>query len=278
MTQKKETLLLYSLLILEFIILFNSNEVINSVIESTRIFVFSVFPSLFPTMVLGLLITKLNLYTIIPTYIKKLFNILFNFNEAHINIFLSSMICGSPSSAIFIKEYLANGLISKNEAKYLMKCTIFINPLFVVGTIGIKVFNSRNIGVLLLILTYITNMIKAFYFRKNFKSHFMKKNTVKEPVINIFIATIKKSMLALLNILGFIIIFNLLITLITYIFNPNIYITTFINIFLEITSGIIKISGLNINIFIKIFISYISLSFGGICILMQAKSVLSNDN
>lgn len=278
MTQKKEILLLYSLLVFEFILLFNSNEVIKSVIESTKIFIFSVFPSLFPTMVLGLLITKLNLYTIIPKTIKKLFNKLFNFNDAHTSIFLSSMICGSPSSAIFIKEYLNEGLISENEAQSLMKCTIFINPLFVIGTIGIKVFNSQYVGILLLILTYITNMIKAFLLRKNFKSISKERKTINETFINTFINTIKKSMLALLYILGFIIIFNLLIILITHIFHPNIYITTIINIFLEITSGIIKLSMLDINILLKMLISYITLSFGGICILMQTKSILLNDD
>ena len=42
------------------------------------------------------------------------------------------------------------------------------------------------------------------------------------------------------------------------------------------TGGIIKLSNLNINIYIKIFLAYYFLNFGGLCIQMQSMSMIDN--
>ena len=85
-------------------------------------------------------------------------------------------------------------------------------------------------------------------------------------------------MLNLLVILGIVILFNILIILIKEIFNLNNTLKIFINIILEMTSGILSIKTLNINIILKILLAYLSLSFGGLCILFQTISMITNKN
>ena len=277
MTSKKDILLIYFLLLIELLILINSNIVIKSVITSLNMFLTKIFPSLFPTMVMGLLLVKLGIYRIIT--FQNLFKRLFRFNEIDTSIFITSLFCGTPSNATFINNYLQKGIISENEALNLLCCTHFINPLFVIGGVGIYIFNSYKIGIIILLMLYLSNLIKAFLLRNNFNPY-LESNVIKEKVNfkDIFVSIIKESMLNLLVILGIVILFNILIILIKEIFNLNNTLKIFINIILEMTSGILSIKTLNINIILKILLAYLSLSFGGLCILFQTISMITNKN
>lgn len=170
MTTNKNVILLYFLIFTEFIILINSNIVIKSVISSSSMFILKIFPSLFPTMVIGLCLIKNNISFIIPRFIKYAFNKLFNFDEHMTTIYIMSMICGTPSNAIFINDYVNKGLINEKSASNLLCCSHFINPLFVIGGVGLGVFNNAKIGVILLLLLYLSNFIKAFILRNSFQS------------------------------------------------------------------------------------------------------------
>lgn len=277
MTSKKDILLIYFLLLIELLILINSDIVIKSVITSLNMFLTKIFPSLFPTMVMGLLLVKLGIYRIIT--FQNLFKRLFRFNEIDTSIFITSLFCGTPSNATFINNYLQKGIISENEALNLLCCTHFINPLFVIGGVGIYIFNSYKIGIIILLMLYLSNLIKAFLLRNNFNPY-LESNVIKEKVNfkDIFVSIIKESMLNLLVILGIVILFNILIILIKEIFNLNNILKVFINIILEMTSGILSIKTLNINIILKILLAYLSLSFGGLCIWFQTISMITNKN
>lgn len=277
MTRKKDIFLLYFLLALELLILINSSLIIKSVKDSSFMFIIKIFPSLFPTMVIGNLLIKNNIEHIIPKFIKKIFNKLFNFNDIQTNIFIISIFTGTPSNAIYINEYLEKGFLNEKEAEALLCATHFINPLFVVAGVGIGVFNDVKIGFLLLFLTWISNLFKAFLNRNNFGRN-NKRNIVfnKKGFITTLSESIKTSINALLMIFGIVIMFNLLVALISNIFNLNLYVNTIINGLLEMTGGIMKLSSLNINMYLKIVLAYIFLNFGGICIQMQTFSMFNN--
>lgn len=275
MNTKKDILILYALLLIEFLILLNSKDVINSVINSSNIFIIKVLPSLMPTMIIGLCLIKYNVTKIIPNFIYKLFNHLFNFNNTTTSIFIMSMIAGTPSNAIFINDYLNKGLISEKEASNLLCITHFINPLFIIGGVGIGIFNSAKIGLMLLLLMYISNFIKAFILRNNFNSNYNKITLSKSSsFIEVFKESIISSIKSLLIIFGIITMFNILITLLSSIFNFNIYIKCIINGLLEMTSGTIFLKYINISFPIKFILSYLFLSFGGLCIQMQTFSMI----
>ena len=162
MHRKLNILLLYFLLLVEVLILYNSKIIINDIKKTSIIFITNIFPSLFPTMLLGNLLVKCNIKLIIPSFIKKIFNILFNFDDNMTTIFIMSMLCGAPSNAMFINDYLQKGLINEKKKKNMIKVTRFINPLFVISAVGITIFNDIKIGFIILIMIYITNFIKVF--------------------------------------------------------------------------------------------------------------------
>ena len=81
MTKQKDIFLLYFLLLIEFLVLLNSKTVIKSVLSSSSLFVSSIFPSLFPTMVIGLNLIKYGVDKIVPKFIKNIFKVLFDFDD-----------------------------------------------------------------------------------------------------------------------------------------------------------------------------------------------------
>lgn len=277
MTTKKNIYFLYLLILLEFIMLCKSKIVINSVMDSSLMFILKIFPSLFPTMVIGNLLVKENVQLIIPKFIKKIFKKLYGYNDTMTGIFIISMFTGTPSNAMYINEYLEKGLLNEKQAETLLCTTHFINPLFVIGGVGIGVFKSVKIGFLLLMVLWLSNFIKAFICR--LKWEIDNNNKLENNKLN-FISdlsyVIKKSINSLLMIFGIVIMFNLLTTLIKNVFYLNGVSSTIINGILEMTGGTATLSNLNVNKIIKIILSYIFLNFGGFCIHMQAMGMIEN--
>lgn len=277
MTKKSNILFLYFLIFIEVLILFNSSVIINAVQGSIKIFLKNVFPSLFPTMVIGIMLVKNNVYEIIPKFIKNIFKKVFNYNDYMTSIFIISLISGTPSNALYINEYLDKGLITNNEAESLLLSTHFINPLFVVGMVGNVIFKSTKIGFILLLALWASNLIKAYITRPKVYKNIDKKNiSCNEPIINSFFTSIKQAVYALLTIMGIIILFNILTILIREVFNLNNTLSVIINGILEMTGGVTRVSEININTLLKIIMTYVMLNFGGLSIHMQAFSMLEN--
>ena len=277
MTKKSNIFFLYFLILIEILILLNSNIVINAVRSSIKIFLISVFPSLFPTMVIGIMLVKNNVYEIIPKFIKNIFKKVFNYNDYMTSIFIISLITGTPSNALYINEYLDKGLITNNEAESLLLSTHFINPLFVVGMVGNVIFKSTKIGFIILLTLWISNLIKAYITRPRIYKNIDRKSiSCNKSIINSFFVSIKQAIYALLTIMGIIILFNMLTILIKEILHLNNTFSVIINGILEMTGGVTKVSEININILLKIIMTYIMLNFGGLSIHMQAFSMLEN--
>lgn len=277
MTKKSNILFLYFLIFIEVLILFNSSVVINAVQGSIKIFFKNVFPSLFPTMVIGVMLVKNNVYEIIPKFIKNIFKKVFNYNDYMTSIFIISLITGTPSNALYINEYLDKGLITNYETESLLLSTHFINPLFVVGMVGNVIFKNTKMGFIILLTLWTSNLIKAYITRPRIYKNIDRKNiSCNEPIINSFFASIKQAIYALLTIMGIIILFNMLTILIREVLNLNNTLSVIINGILEMTGGITRVSEININTSLKIIMSYVMLNFGGLSIHMQAFSMLEN--
>lgn len=277
MTNKKNLYLIYLLLFLEVLLILNSKAIISSVKDSSLMFIIKIFPSLFPTMLLGNLLIKNNVHLIIPNFVKRIFNKFFNFNEAITGLFITSMLTGTPSNAMYINEYIDKNIITEKEAEALLCSTHFINPLFVIGGVGIGAFNSEKIGFLLLILSWTSNFFKAYLNRKNFKKINNDYVCLKQKsFIKSLTESINKSINSLLMIFGIVTTFNILVTLIVNVFNISYTINCIISALLEMTGGIIKLSSLNMSMLPKFILSYFFLNFGGICIQMQTFGMLEN--
>lgn len=251
-----------SLLFIYFSII--NNKLINtSIISSINLWVTKVFPSLFPMILINNILIDYNF----PYYIIKLFKN----NGLKYYVMILSLLSGSPSNAIIIKELYQNNSIDENDANKLLTYTFFSNPIFLVTMLSLLF--EINIVWKIIIISYLSNFIISFIFKinpTNLKSLKNKKHSISN--------SITKTMSTLIMILGTIVFYILLSTFIITLFKFNSINSVFIKGFLELTQGLNSLQNININLFLKELIAITFISFGGLSIHAQIKSILSDTN
>ena len=252
----KKNILIIILTILFIILLFINQPLISaSVINSSILFINKVLPSLLPMFILSKILINYNF----PYYISKLFN-----NNLYIYILLISFISGSPNNIILIKDLYKNNIITIEEANKYIKCNFFTNPLFLFTMIS-NIFNYK-IAILIIIIQLLSNII-LYLFNPVKNNNIIKIKSINFS--NLFNNIIKEASTILLNVYLNIIIFNIII-----IFIPDI-LKCFIGI-LELTQGLNYLININLNYISKLLLTIIYISFGGLSIHFQIKSVISD--
>lgn len=248
-----------------YVFLTNSNLIIDSVNYSINVFVVNVLPSLLPFFILADVLINYG-------YVYFL-NTIFKFKYSYL-IFLS-LFSGLPSNAKYIKSALDRCEISNTDASVMLSVTFFPNPMFVIGTIGIMLSNN-DISFIILISVYLSNFI--VYLLNYRKLDKVKLNVVSEKVSfsKLMRSSILNNVQNLIVILGTIVVFTTLSNVIfNYLSVPD-FCEAFITGIFEMTSGIKKMSVLNISTHLKFLFISLLLSFSGISVLCQAFSILSD--
>ncbi len=258
--------------------LFNSSLIINSVNFSFSLCINNLFPSLFPFMILSNILMEYGFFDIISELLKPLTNKCFKSNEYGSVILILSIISGSPSNAKYINELLNKKLINEYDASKILLYTHFVNPLFIINTIGITFLKEKKIGIIILISHYIGNFIIGIVFRKYHKHTSSSKINISKIFNNLnkkrnnFIIILTNSIVSSINTL--LIILGVITTclIITSIININ----PIFNGLLEITQGLKYISTTNYLLLIKTIMITFLISFGGLSIHAQCFSILNN--
>lgn len=264
-----------SILIL-FLIFLNKTIVFDSVSFGINIWIKNVFPSLFPFFIISDILIKYNITSYIPSWIKKIFRYLFNVSDNVITIFFLSMVSGFPSNARNTRIMYDNNMISVDEANYVLMFTHFSNPFFILGTVSVFFLKNETYGIIILVSHYLSNFIIGILFRnKKYYSHinYTNVNNKCQNFSSVFVNAISSSINSLIMILGTLISFLVISSLIIDLFKFNLYSDAIVKGILEITMGLKSLSLLNIDDIYKVVISTMFLSFGGFSVHMQ---VISN--
>ena len=269
------------IIILSFItlilIILNKTLISKTIITSFNIWFNNLVPSMFPMFILSDILINYNFTLYIPNKITNIISKILNISKNAVLIVLLSMVSGFPTNAVNIINSYNNNQISKNEAEHILLLNHFSNPLFILQTVGIIYLNNNKYALIILISHILSNFIIALLFRnKNNYSpnNYITKNNKSQNFSNILSSSIKKTINNLLMISGTITLFLILSTLIIKIFNLNNYISVLIQGILEITMSISSLSKLNINNILKVVITTMIISFGGLSIHLQVYSIL----
>lgn len=258
--------LTFTLLIFTFIN--NSNIIIDSVNVSINLFIKNLFVSSFPFFLLADFLINYNYVY----YLSKIFKFKYSY------VILMCMLSGLPSNAKYISKLLENNQINKEDAEILMSVTFFPNPMFVVVSIGVLVFNSTFTGIVMLLNIYLSNIIFYLIKYKKLTKNNIKINNNQLSFSSLLKSSILNNMNTLIVILGTIVFFTTITNILfNYIEMPLVFESIITSIF-EMTSGIKKISDLTISTNLKYMLISSSLSLSGLSILAQASSMLSNYN
>lgn len=258
-------------IIIFFILIFIKKDIMYYTIYNTTILWFkTIVPNLLPMFIITSLVIKSNLIINICNLFGNIFNKIFKCSKYGIFIYFLSLFTGSPSNAKYILDLVNNNFISKSLSDKLLLFTTNYNPLLIYSLL--TNFLSKSISIRIIIIIIISNIIvgllnrNILYEEIEFK---YKNNCINLPMI------IKDTIDTLLMILGVLIFFNILINLLPI---HNLLIKNIINGFLEITTALKGLEYLSINNNIKILLSVIYLSFNGLSIHTQIKSILPDTN
>ena len=266
----------------------------------------SVVPSLFPFFVATELLMHTNIINIIGNLLNKYMMPLFKISGKGAFAFIMGIISGYPVGAKIATNFRKNNICSKTECERLLSFTNNSGPLFIIGTVGILMFKSTTIGILLFITHLLASISVGIIFRfwksknsNNLDTNFIDKKSSKKTYASIsnlgavLADSITSSISTILLIGGFVVIFSSVISIlkasgfikiISLLISPffsylNIdvdFIPALLTGFLEITNGINAISviackKISINIIFTAFL----LGFGGISVFLQVFSITS---
>lgn len=279
MIKKIKNIITFIILIFFLIIMLtNPNILTKSVYYSINLFIKYIFPALFPFFLLSDILINYSFTYYIGKVFNKFFSFIFNIGEEESFVFILSFISGQPSNAKYIKDLLDKKIISINNANVLLSYTIIPSPMFTISTVGYFFYNSFRIGLIILISIYLSNIFYGIIIRNKYERIKNKKRKNK-PVnlAKLLNTSIITSFNTLFIILGSIIIFIIIVNTFDYFFNST-FVNTLLSSVLEITIGSKNISVLNLNINIKILLTTFILTFGGLSVHMQIKSILCDYN
>lgn len=283
-----------------------SNSNLPAIKSGLNLWATSVVPSLFPFFVATELLMHTNIVYQLGNFLNKYMKPLFNIRGEGSFAFIMGIISGYPVGAKIATNFRKNGICSKEECERLLSFTNNSGPLFIIGTVGILMFRSTTIGILLFITHLLGSITVGILFKfwksksnsnlseKNFSNSSSPSKKVSFSNLGEVLAeSITSSISTILLIGGFVVIFSSIISIlkssgilnfVAYSLSPifdfcNIdtsFISPLLSGFLEITNGISSISmiackKLSINIIFTAFL----LGFGGISVLLQVWSITS---
>ncbi len=258
----------------------NKQIIFKSVSFALNMWVNNLIPSLFPFFILTDILISYNFANYLPKFFINFFKNLFHIKKEAVLIFFLSMISGFPSNAKNTKKLYDMKILNKKEAEHILIFSHFSNPIFILATVSVFFFNKPNLGIIILLSHYISNLILGIIIRNN-NFNIESDNTIYNNNLNfgnIFINAIKSATDSILLICGsltsFLIIATVIINQIH--FSPNIEVI--IKSLLEITIGLKELSLHNINDLNLCIITSIILSFGGLCVHLQVKAQLIDTN
>lgn len=259
-------------------LLINSNLLINTFLETTKLWFYNLFPSIFIFFIISDILNNYNFPYYISLFLGKLIHKIYHLPCETAYIIIMSMVSGFPGNSKLIDEQLENNTINYYDANKLLTMTHFSNPLFIIYTIGINILKDKKIGIIILICHFITNFIIGFFFRKIYPFNLAKKEIqIHQPLP--FMIMLKKSInntiYTLINVFGIIIFFSLLVKTVNIYLNLNPFSNMLLNGLLEITNGLNLLSHLSLSKIKIAMLATFFISFGGISIHMQIISILS---
>ncbi len=279
MKKKFNLLICFIIFIFLFEIFDHSNIVISTIIKSTSIWFYNLVPTILPIYIIIDLLLNYNAIFYLSKIFGKFMKKVFKMKEETSFVFLLSTLSGFPSNSKYLKNLLDNKIINNQEASKLLLFTHFSNPLFIIESIGVTFLNNKKIGIIILIIHYLTNVIIGI-INRNYYVNFDSNIKLKEKKKDSFVTCLSNSILNTIKILfllyGIITFFMIITSLIKANFPFNNNINSLICGLLEMTQGIYFISNTTLPLIIKASVITFFISFGGLSIHLQVFSILSD--
>lgn len=264
----KSNYILVFLLSLLILYLLNSPLITKSILDYTKLFVEKLFPSSFLFFTLSSLLIDFH-------FIEKIESLL-KINGSIFYVITMSLISGFPSGSKYVKDLLDKNLISLKTANYLITFTHFPNPIFILGSVS-TLFQNQNYAKYILLSLIVSNLLLGLLLKPKEKELFRIQSKTTTNFSSSLSSAITSSLKIIFLIYGTSIFFFLIATIINHYLPLPLYEYILINGIFDLTKGVF-LTNLLTNPIIKALFIIFFISFGGISIHMQIKSIIADTN
>lgn len=180
-TYKNSALLvIYSLMLSAFgiMLIIYSEQVGRAVKGSVERCLNVVIPALFVFMALSGIIIKSGIYSLLSKPFVLLSKRVLKMPQELFSIFLISNIAGYPIGARLLSELIDEGRINRSSAQFMLCCCFGAGPSFLSSVIGLSLYGSVRIGLIVFLSCFLSNLIIAFVVCRLFRPE-VSKDRVK---------------------------------------------------------------------------------------------------
>lgn len=284
-----DMLFCFLLLALIFVVCLNPSPYISATYKGFCVWAKIVLPSLFMFFILTKLLMQMNGSFKMFGFLDKPFKKMYGVNKYGGYVFLMSILSGYPIGAKLTSEFYEQGLISQSEARRMLSFTSTSGPMFVVGSVAIKMFNNVKLGIVVFNCHILSSLINGFLYRKTEVSDTTitplptDKTATKQTLNDIML----NSIISLLMVGGYIALCFCLLegllhnqigsainSFLTQTFG-NDFLTPIISGIVEVTNGCVSLSSIGGNLRVVCVILTCLISFGGLSIHLQSQMFAS---
>lgn len=260
------------IILLFFMLLIFPKAVFVGAKEGLILWFYTVFPTLFPFVIISNLMMQTNAISHITALCRPIISKLFRVQGDGAFAILAGFLCGYPMGAKVTADLVCSGCISKQEGQYLLSFCNNVSPMFIISYVVLQ-----NLGDMQLVIPTTMILIGGPFLCSILFRHFHKPGTPisqsshKEITFSFAMldSSIMDSFVTVTKIGGYIIFFSVFVSILKLLFHENILLST-----LEITGGIPML----MNTFNSYFDAYVPVlaltSFGGFCSIMQTQSMI----
>lgn len=235
-----------------------------------------IIPSLFPFFICSGLLIYSGFCESAAKLFKPFMTPLFNVNKNGSAAFVLGIISGYPQGAITVCRLYEANYLSKTEAERMLSFCNNSGPLFIMGSVGIGLYTSPRVGVMLYAAHIAAAILVGIVFR------FYKKNDYRayEAEVSInraqagFSAVVEDSVRSILNICACVVFFGVVSRIcLSYVPMTELFEAMVYGI-CEFTMGVFKLSRLSISFMEKLVLSSFIIGFAGMSVHIQVMAIV----
>lgn len=252
----------------------------------------AVLPSLLPYFFLTTLLTKTGVLSKASKLFKPLTEKAFRLSGISAYAFFMSILSGYPVGSKIVSDLYGQALISKGEAKRLSVLCSTSGPLFIIGAVGVSMFESKIAGFIIYACHIVSQILTALFLRGFGEKatcnglaplHLNENNALYDAVYSSVISSlVVGGFVSIFYVLAQILIDFKIILPLSYLFNPlfsslgasgSETSIGFVVGLVEFTKGCNLLSQLGLNP-LNVSLCCFLITFSGVSVIMQALSFL----
>ncbi len=247
----------------------------------------TLLPTLLPFMILSNLIVYMRITAPLSRILYPVFHRIFRVSKNGCYPVLIGFLSGIPVGAKTTADMIERGELTASEGQYLLGLCNNASPMFIMSYISLTQLNRPDIRLILLLILYSSALVSALLWkaltsskRKVSGLSLSPENLAQEDTNRFDFKKVDKSIMDAFDIItrvgGYVILFSISAQIFSDTGSHNGLFKLLILGFLEITTGINKISTSALSMDMKIALITMITAFGGLSGMAQTNSVISN--